>query len=255
MSAQPLDAKVLALIPDGAIRVKVTDAKGKLHWREIPDILPTDTLVINPATGMAFRMLTQVGRKVGYRKTSKASPTAPPKKGRPKKVQGTPAQVVALPVFSPPAPPNPKVDILREKRRAIKKDRLVRSVNKDAGSASILSYVIQELAEEVAALKFERIQSEKQNKDDVSQVSVKRVQALRTLGETWLRRREQLAANELNIDSPSFQALFKFISDTFAQALINSNVRPEVIEVIFSNFSKLLTDDWKNEARGKVKSS
>jgi len=163
--------------------------------------------------------------------------------------------VVALPVFSPPAPPNPKVDILREKRRAIKKDRLVRSVNKDAGSASILSYVIQELAEEVAALKFERIQSEKQNKDDVSQVSVKRVQALRTLGETWLRRREQLAANELNIDSPSFQALFKFISDTFAQALINSNVRPEVIEVIFSNFSKLLTDDWKNEARGKVKSS
>lgn len=251
MASQPIDNSVLALIPNGAVRVKVTDPKGKTYWRTLSNLLPTDKLVINPATGMALCMMHEIGRRPGYRKNKSPPPPSPPKKKNGFKSQAQP------PVAGAPAPGSePIPDSLREKRRAIKKDRLVRSVGKGADSPDILNIVVRELAEEIAALKFERVQEEKKGGDnESSQVSVKRVQALKTLGETWLRRREQLAGTELDIDSPAFQTLFKFISDTFAQALVNSNIRAEVIEVVFANFSKLLTDDWKAEAKNKVKGS
>jgi hypothetical protein len=57
------------------------------------------------------------------------------------------------------------------------------------------------------------------------------------------------------MDSPGFGILFKFIMDTFREAMNSARLRPEQVEAVFSKFSSMVTDDWKAEAKGRMKRS
>jgi hypothetical protein len=81
---------------------------------------------------------------------------------------------------------------------------------------------------------------------------MRRVAALKAIGDTWIKRKEQIVNRAIDLDSPSFHELFKFISESFARAMDAAGVRPELANSVFAQFSKLLDEEWKKEAKTRM---
>jgi hypothetical protein len=82
---------------------------------------------------------------------------------------------------------------------------------------------------------------------------MRRVAALKAIGDTWIKRKEQIQSRVIDLESPAFQALFQFISETFVRAMQSANVRQELADSVLAQFVKLLDDAWKNEAKSRMK--
>lgn len=212
MSSTAIDPKILALIPKDAVRVQVADVAGVIRWRNLSDLESTDSIRINPNTGIPYTTRGQPGRK------PKTQPTAPVKKIKPTRT-----------------------------------DEILSAVSHNVESADVLHAVIRELADETSSLKTERM--EFKDKDlPTSQVSLRRVQAIRALGDLWLRRKEQIASREIDMDSPVFQSLFLYVVETFHRATVDCGIRPEMKELLFSTFSRYMEDpNWKTEAKNRMR--
>jgi len=118
-------------------------------------------------------------------------------------------------------------------------------------SAEVLNQVLLAIAEEAASIRFERQEAER-NGEETSSLSMRRVMALKAIGDTWIKRKEQIQHAAVDMDSPSFQELFKFISETFSRAMTASGVRQELMDSVFAQFAKMLDDDWKREANSRM---
>ena len=206
-------------IPEGATRLKVRDPNGKILWRKIKDIKDDDKPDFNEKGAPVF-MFGSPGKPSVEKEVEKAS---------------TPA----------------------EKNRIIKKDYLKKDVvssaiSTDIDSSDVLDSVLVGLAEESASLAFEREEAEKRG-EGTSQISLRRVNALKAVGDTWLKKREIISSKSLDLESKAFQIVFGHIAETFRKACDESGVRPEMSETIFANFAKMVEDeDWTREAKSKM---
>jgi len=216
---QPQDhAALLALVPEGSTRVSVTDRTGKAKWRPLDAVEPFDTILL----------------KHGVPITMKAAP------GRPTIVEGAANEVVA--------------DQVRQKTRDLNSDPIVKTAKADPESADLLHHVVVSLAEEAASLGVERRNAELEGKE-TSQLSIRRVNALKAVAETWLKRKDQTAAKEIDLASPQFKAVFAFTLDTFREAMADSNLRPEMVEMVFAKLTAKLQEGWEQEARNRMKAA
>jgi hypothetical protein len=213
-------ADLLAKVPPAATRVLVRTAKGDQKYKPIADLADTDRIQTN-------------------------------KHGDPIVMKGKPGRKSAVDV----GPANATVaEILKRKSAALDSDEILVQMKANPESADLLQAIIVGLGEESASLKFEREEAAREGKD-TSGYSTKRVQALRATAETWLKRMDQLTAKSIDLDSPGFGILFKFIMDTFREAMNGAKLRPEQVETIFAKFSSMVDDDWKVEAKGRMKRS
>jgi len=130
-------------------------------------------------------------------------------------------------------------------------DRVLAQVSQDPESLDVLHSVMMGLAEEAAAMAQARVSLEAQGKN-TSNVSSKRVSALRAIGDTWMKRKEQLGGKGIDLEGLAFKRVFGFTMETFRKALTQSNIRPEQIEVIFAKLANLMGDDWVTEAKKRA---
>lgn len=217
---------ILALIPKDAKRVKVRTEKGHEKYRDISDgldaILPSDEIVLNGNTPV----------------TMKSTP------GRKKK---TPAPKA-------PAPVNQTVAALVAQKQAFfDNDPLLKQVEENVESEDTLLLVMRGYAQESASLEFERMEAER-NGTETSQLSIRRINALKALSDTWIKRKEQLSAKTIDMESPAFSRLFAFMLDTFREAMLAGNVPRDQAETVFARLSDRMTDEtWETEANNKMK--
>jgi hypothetical protein len=209
------------VVPDGALRVRVTNEKGKVCWRRIEEIRNTDVIELNPQ-GQPQWMHNPIGRP-------------------------------AKSAFDAATPPATKVigDLMRIKQASIRTDPVILAAESTPESPEVLNQVLLAISEEAASLRFERTEAER-NGEDSSTLSMRRVIALKAIGDTWIKRMEQIQNRAVDIDSQAFQELFKFISETFARAMVAADVRQELADSVFSNFAKMLDEDWKKEAHSRM---
>lgn len=212
---------ILSKAPPDATRVKVRDEYGKEKYRKLDEVNKTDEILLKP-NGEAIWMKGTPGRK------------------------GTPRQA--------PIANDNVADAIRRKDAAIEEDGVLTSTKNAPESSEVLHKVMMELAEEAASLKFERSEAERKG-EETSNISVRRARILQAVGETWLKRKGQLSANGLDIDSSEFQAVLGFLVETFKGAMLDSNMRPEMIETVFAKFAGKLDDNWKSEARKRIRES
>lgn len=146
-------------------------------------------------------------------------------------------------------PPNRAVSVsLAAKYTHIKNDELLRTVRKSPEKSLVLDQVMEGIAEEAASLQYERLQAEMDN-TPTSQISLRRVNALKAVGDAWLKRKEILVSSSVDIESPAFQKLYGFIVLTFRDSLMAAGLRPEMIETVFAGMSRRIGDDaWQKEA-------
>jgi hypothetical protein len=136
---------------------------------------------------------------------------------------------------------------MKLRRQALSNDDLLEVVKANPESAFVLDYVMLGIAEEAAALGFERTEMERRGQP-TSQVSVRRIGALKAIGDSWLKRKDQIASQGVDMDSPAFKRLFGYIMETFKESLVAAGERPEMIETVFAGLSKRLDADWQREA-------
>jgi hypothetical protein len=231
MSAQEKELSredILALIPEGAKRVKVIDEKGHERYRNIADgfdeILDGDE--IQMAKGLPIVSMSQPGR----RRKVKAGPVPPP-------VNNVAAALQAA------------------KAKFVREDPLIQQIQKEVDSEDVLHLAMMGFAQEASSLAFERTEAERNNKE-TSQLSIRRIGALKALSETWIKRKEQLSGKTIDMSSPAFSKLFAFMLDTFREAMLKGGISPDQVETVFVALSERMSDEtWEQEARNKMKGS
>jgi hypothetical protein len=212
------NAVILASLAPNVIRVQVTDEFGKVKYKKVADICDLDTISLNGA-GQPVVMTGKPGRR-------------------------------AKPVMQAA---NDKVaEMLRAKELAVDEDELLDVIKHNPEGSTVLDHVMAGMAEEAASLSFERTEAERKG-ESTSQISMRRINALKAVGDTWIKRKEQIANGGVDMDSPAFRRLFQFIMDTFRIVLEEDlNTRPEMIETTFTALARRLDDDWKRDATKKM---
>jgi hypothetical protein len=217
-------------IPAGATRVQVEDEYGKLIWRKPSEVLDTDTVRINFKTGEAFVMFGKPGMPSSS--TKNTNPTSP------------------APQVNHQSNHQSNINQLQQRKQAkLNNDAVFDQTKKNADSSEVLTNVLVGLAEESASLAFEREEAERRG-ESTSQISLRRVNALRAVGDTWIKKKELMSSKSIDMDSKAFKKLFGHIAETFRKACDEAGVRPELSESVFAIFGKMIDDpEWMLDAK------
>ena len=210
--------KILGSLSEEAKRIKVEDENGQKRWRDVDALHDTDSIILK-ADGDPYVMNTKPGRK--------ANP----------KIQAA-NEVVG--------------EKIRQKQIQQDHDPIIRAVKVDPDSSKVLDHVMTGLAEEAFSLGYERTEAERQGQA-TSSISVRRVNALKSLADTYQKRKEQISTSSVDLEGQAFKNLFAFILETFRGSLEDSNLRTEMIETVFAKLTKRLEDNWEDEAKNRMK--
>jgi len=143
-------------------------------------------------------------------------------------------------------------EVLDAKSDHLKDDALIKVMRDSPDSDSILDVILQQLAQEAASMEFERLEAER-NGRDTSTISLRRANILKSAGDMFLQRKKISVAGTLDLDSPAFSEVFRFMLETFRGAMVDSGMRPELVETTFAKLSKRLDDGWKEEAQSRMR--
>ncbi len=133
----------------------------------------------------------------------------------------------------------------------VEADPLLTAARENPEGVGVLDAIVVAMAEEAAAVEFERLEAERHGVP-TSNISSKRARILKGMADTYLKRRDKVDG-EIDLESSSFQTLFGYILETFKDTMTESGMRPEHVETVFSKLSKALDDSWKAEARARMK--
>jgi hypothetical protein len=211
--------RILKALPPGVARIKVLDEHGREKWRTPEDVKDAHTIVLKD-DGNPFTMSGQPGRK--------------------SKVERLPVSELAG-------------KIMEDKKRCIDEDPLVRTVHHNPESPDVLAAVMKGISEEAASLKFERQEAERQGKD-TSQISMRRVNALKAAGDAFLKRMDQVHNGGVDLDSDDFMTVMGFIGTTINETMLATGMRPEEAQALLTRLAAVLNSgEWKAELEQKLR--
>ena len=213
-------AKLLEMLPQGIARVRVTSAEGKQCYKAVPDILDTDTVDLTGA-GKPIVMRTPPGRPQGSKTT--------------------------LPPVSKQAE---EVSQAKDSHEAL--SDLVAVTRQNSEADAVFHTLMNGLATEITSLEFERKEAERKG-EDTSNISSKRVRAIKTMTDAWLKKREKVDSGTIDMEGVAFKSLFSFVLETVRGAMGDSGMRPEHIETVFAKLSKRLADGWAEDAKARMR--
>ena len=211
---------ILDALPPGVTRIQVRDETDKTRWRKLDEIRDSDAIVMKD-DGSPSVMGGKPGRKFKREREPKNEMIA---------------------------------KIMEDKENAIIADPLVRSVRQNPESPDVLQQIMVGISEEAASLKFEREEAERHG-NDTSQISMRRVSALKAAGDTFLKHREQIDSSGVDLDSKSFERVMEFIGETMHTVLVRDcRQRPEEAQTTMTKFATVLNSgEWRAELEAKLR--
>lgn len=218
------NARILAQLDTdkpGWVKVQVEDELGQVKWRDRGEVRDTDTILISSKDGTPNTMDS--------------------KPGRPPKVEREPANELAE-------------RIMEEKQSALETDPLVRAVQHNPESPDVLQHVMVGISEEAASLKFERSEAERKG-EPTSQISMRRVNALKAAGDAFLKRMDQIHNQGVDLDSPAFMTVMEFVGETLHTTMVRDcKMRPEEAQTIMTKLAGVLNSgEWRAELEAKLR--
>jgi hypothetical protein len=119
-------------------------------------------------------------------------------------------------------------------------------------SDAVFNSLMMGLSTEITSLEFERKEAERKG-EDTSNISAKRVRAIKTMTDAWLKKREKVDSGSIDMEGAAFKALFSFTLETVRGAMNDSGMRAEHIETVFAKLSKRLADGWAEDAKARMR--
>jgi hypothetical protein len=172
-------------------------------------------------------------------------------------MDGTPIVMRGKPGRKPKKPLKPVTPQIAEVDEArndhISHSALLQEAKRDAEGDGVLNAIMAAMAEEAAAIEFERDEAARHGQDTTAH-SAKRARVLKGMADTWLKRKQQIEGGLIDMESPAFQALFGLILQTFKDSMLDAGARPEFVETTFAKLVAALGDEgWKQDARARMK--
>lgn len=161
--------------------------------------------------------------------------------GRPRKVERAP-QVTDLEYH---------VAMTEARQKYMASDPLLVAIENKVDPVDILYQVKRGVAIEAASMAFDQIEGQKRGKD-TSQMSSRRIEALKKIAEIELKLRE-LEAESLNFTSERFQKVFHFWVRRLA-TVAQETLPPEMQDLFMNNFARAM-ENWEEEAAEVANSS
>lgn len=250
-----IDAFIRSL-PAGTTRVRVLSSQGAMSYRKLDELRATDSPILGP-TGFPVTMRGHLGRPGGAT-VSAVTPIMA--------LSHLASTLPSLPVVTAVAIPSlpstsaggndpdvDKVEHTRQKRRKRHdRDSLLREVKRNPSADCVFDILMLGLAEESEMIEFERDRLSLTNQT-VYHLTDQRVKVIKTMADAWLKRRSKPGTTGVDLDSPAFATVFAFTLETVRSAMEDAGLRAEFIETVFAKLSKRLTDDWRNEARLRLR--
>lgn len=135
-------------------------------------------------------------------------------------------------------------EMLIEKDKFIKGDPLVSAVETKVEPIEVLRVIKAQIAEECAALHFQRIENEKRGKD-TAQISTRRIESLKKVADIEFEMRK-LGADSVDLKSERFQRVFLFLIQILKETA-EQTLPPEQIEIFFNRLESSLLG-WEEKA-------
>jgi hypothetical protein len=212
---------MLANLPGGTRRVQVTLPNGQKQYKRPEEVDLVQDEIILTKGGLPVIMRGKPGRKK----------------------QGTGLQ---------PATPN-IAEVVEAREEHLETSNLIRLLKLDPESDASIDAVILGLTEEATILEFERLEAQRLGKDGTG-IAMKRSRVLKAISDVQLKRKSLTEGGVIDLDAPTFAALFQFILETFKGAMKSAGVRPEAVEQTFTSLvATLREDNWRSEAKAKMK--
>jgi len=223
MSAQPKQTqgekdRILRTLPPDAHRIQVREDSGALKFKKPEDVLVDDEIVVK-GDGSPVLMMQKPGRKPKVNLTALSDEIE---------------------------------DVMSARQDHIGGSDLVTAATNDPEADEVISNILQGMAQEAAALEFERMEAERKGMD-TSGLSARRARVLKAMADVWLKRKEKLQGGAIDLDSKSFETLMTFLMETLKGSMEDAGMRPEFIETVFTKLSKRLADGWKEEAKARMR--
>ena len=220
----PFDEEIFALIPKKAERVRIQDRDGQEKWRNPKSFHKGDMLILE--NGEPRIMWNAPGRKSKKEEVEELFP------------EGTTEEA------------DERMEL---KQKFLDRDDLIRLAKENPEDDKVLSLILEGLAEESASLSFERAQREARNQE-TSQISLRRVNALKSMAEIYLKKKEQASSRVIDLKSNEFFILFAHIVGTFKDVMQQAHIDDDAINVVLDNFmSEVKDESWSSLATRKMK--
>lgn len=139
--------------------------------------------------------------------------------------------------------------IAEDRARHIDSDQIVRSVRDRADAPEVLQGIRQAVAEEAAALQFQRRELEKRGRDG-AQISSRRIDALVQLGKIELEVRK-LYSQEVDLRGERFQRIFQLWAKDL-QEVVAEVMSPQQVDVFYTHFVAKM-ENWENRAEEVIR--
>jgi hypothetical protein len=136
-----------------------------------------------------------------------------------------------------------------EKMRFTETDPLVRAIEGNCDTMTLLHRVKLDIARETSALHFQRIENEKRGVD-TAQVSSRRIDALERLAKIELKIREA-DRDSINLGSEKMQKIFALWVEVMRE-VAQEVLPPEFMDLFFSKFSSAM-EDWEEKAQNVLR--
>lgn len=136
----------------------------------------------------------------------------------------------------------------RERERFVSAESLVKAVKAKATTSDLIDAALLELTEELSHLKWERRKAIEDGKS-TSGISLGRIGSLRTLVDILLKRKESSLADQMDLKSPRFQAVFKVWMEFFYESMEKVDIAPEVIDLVFQQMKADMVG-WERRMEG-----
>lgn len=141
--------------------------------------------------------------------------------------------------------PHEDKERLRKHADYVKKQELVVSAKSGGSSSEMMSLLIVEIAEELSHLKYERKMAVKEGRN-IANLSKGRTKSLKELADLLIKQREASRSDELDLKSPRFQEVFKVWMEFFSDAMEQSGVSQEKVDLVFQNMKANMID-WEKK--------
>ncbi len=209
---------LLSLIPAGTVSVLVMNAKGKQEYKAVADLEEADEIQVKK-DGNPIVMKKQPGRKK------------------------TPSAAASTPATE---------EMIRRKVEEIKQDPILLAAKDRPDDPDVLHQVVLGLGTEAASLVFEREEAER-NGDKTSEISIRRVNALKAMADTWLKRKDQIINRGVDLESAAFKAVLRLLIETFQGSMEASGIPDEMIETVLAKMAQSMGPEWDTDAKNRMK--
>jgi len=139
---------------------------------------------------------------------------------------------------------------VQRRNRYVEESALVQLVENKASPIDIVDSVINEIAEELAHLKYERNKSISEGRS-IGSSSIKRIESLKSLAELLIKKTENFKSSGIDFRNPKFKAVIRLWMEFLYDALQKAGLDESTIDIVFKQIEADITE-WERKVMDSV---